>query len=217
MKQNQTLILVVLGVVLIGVLWFLFLFKPASDELAEVNVEITSTQDRQTQLQAEVNALQEVRQEVTSIEATLAAYQGLVTPDPGLPSLLRQLQMAANDSGMDLRRVAPGEPTTIEEIEDVLSISLVVELEGGYFQLVDFLRRVEDPVIVGRVMLVDALTVGLDEYPTLTVGITARVFTTAETGADAEAPTTPPEPSPGDTESPEATDPEMTPTEEVPS
>lgn len=214
MKQNQTLLLVVLGVLLVGVMWFLFLFKPASDELAEVNAEIAATQDQQTQLRAEVNALHSVRQEVTSIEATMAAYQTLVTPDPGLPSLLRQLQMAANDSGMDLRRVAPGDPSPLDEIDDILSISLAVELDGGYFQLVDFLRRLEDPALVGRAILVDGLSVSLDEYPTLSVGMTARVFTTGEMGLIADAPTEDAAPAPDTTESPSpgATD-EVTSTE----
>lgn len=222
-SDRMTYLLIALGGVLLVVLWFFFLYKPSSDELAQVNEEIEAVEMQQDQLRVQLAQLQSIREDSPGLESTLAAYETLVPSDPGMPSLLRQLQTAANDSGLDLRSVAPSEPSPIEYGEDapataeMQSISLAVELEGGYFQLVDFLRRVEDPVIVGRVMLVDALTVGLDEYPTLTVGITARVFTTAETGADAEAPTTPPEPTPGDTESPAATEPATTPTEEVPS
>lgn len=207
MKQSQTLLLVLLGVLLIGVLWFLFLFKPASDELAEVNEEITATQDRQTQLNSELAALRSIRQDVTSIEATLAAYETLVTPDPGLPSLLRQLQMSADASGMDLERVSPGEPLPLEEIENILSISVAIEVEGGYFQLVDFLRRLEDPALVGRAILVDGIDVSLEEYPTLTVGMTARVFTTGEIGIIADEPdAATPTPNPTESPSPGATE-----------
>lgn len=204
MRQSQTLLLVLLGVVLIGVLWFLFLFKPASDELGEVNAEITATRDRQVQLESELEGLRSIRQDVTSIEATLAAYETLVTPDPGLPSLLRQLQMSADESGMDLTRVAPGEPLALEEVDDILSISVAIELEGSYFQLVDFLRRLEDPALVGRAILIDGLLADVseeEEYPTLSVGMTARVFTTGEIDVIADEPDAA-SPSPNATESP---------------
>ena len=222
-SDRMTLLLVLLGAVLLVVLWYLFLFKPASEDLAQVNEEIEAAQAEQDQLRVQLAQLQDIRADSAELESTLAAYETLVPSGPGLPSLLRQLQTAANDSGMELRAVSPSAPSPLEFGEDgpatadIQSISLTVELEGGYFQLVDFLRRVEDPVIVGRVLLVDALTVGLEEYPTLTVGITARAFTTGEAGGVPEAPTTAPTPSPGGTESPEPTDPVTTPTEEVPS
>lgn len=209
MKQNQTLLLVLLGVLLIGVLWFLFLFKPASDELAEVNAEITAAQDQQSQLNSQLAGLRSIRQDVTSIEATLAAYETLVTPDPGLPSLLRQLQLSADESGMDLVRVSPGEPLAVEEIEDILSISVAIEVNGSYFQLVDFLRRLEDPALVGRAILIDGLLAELPdgEYPTLSVGITARVFTSGEIGVIADEPdAASPSPNPTATPSPGATE-----------
>ena len=154
--------------------------------------------------------MQAIRQDVTGIEADLAAYNTVITPDPGLPSLLRQLQTAANDSGLELQSVAPGEPAILAELPDIQSISLAVEVSGGYFQLVDFLRRIEDPIIVGRGLLIDGLEVSLDEYPTLTIGLTGRIFTTGEFGIVAEVPSEEPNPStngvPGACESPTATE-----------
>lgn len=206
---RNTMLLAVLGAVLVVVLWYLFLFKPANDELAEVNTEIQTAQDQQQQLETQLERLRDIRQDVTSIEAELAAYNTVITPDPGLPSLLRQLQTAANDSALELLAVAPGEPAVLEEVPDLQSISLAVEVSGGYYQLVDFLRRIEDPVIVGRGVLIDGLQVTLDEYPTLSVSITARIFTTGEFGIVPQAPDEVPNPS-ADTNGTEAPTPGAT-------
>lgn len=190
---RNTAIVAVLAVVLIAVLWFMFLFKPASDELTQVNTEIADAQAQQQQLEGQLARLRDIRQDVTSIEAELAAYNTVITPDPGLPSLLRQFQTAANDSGLELMRVAPGQPAEIDGLPEIQAISLAVEVSGGYFQLVDFLRRIEDPIVVGRGVLIDGVQISLDEYPTLSIGITARVFTSAEFGIVPEA-TDEPEP-----------------------
>ena len=207
---RNTVLLAVLGAVLLIVLWFLFMFKPASDELAQVETEIQAAQDQQRQLETQIQGLQAIRADVTTIEAELAAYNTIIPDDPGLPALLRELQVAANESGLELLAVAPGEPAILEELPDILSMSLTVEVSGSYFQLVDFLRRIEDPVIVGRGLLIDGMEVAVDEYPTLTIGITGRVFTTGEFGIVADVPEEAPNPStdgaPGATESPTATE-----------
>lgn len=187
MTRTNTL-LVLLGTFLIVALWFVFLFRPASEELAQVEVEVQDAQSQQRELQSQLAQLQAVRADVPSIEAQLAAYRTLVTPDPGLPSLLRQLQVAVQDSGMELRAIAPSEPSPIEELPEIQSISVAIEVSGSYFQLVDFLRRMEEPALSGRAMLVDGFQVDVDEYPTLTVGLNARVFTTGEYGRVAETP-----------------------------
>lgn len=193
---RNALLLAVLAAALLIVLWFLFLFRPASDELADVNAEIEAALEQQQQLEAEIQRLQDIRSNVTSIEADLAAYNAVIPQDPGLPSLLRQLQMAADDSGLELASVAPGEPAVVEELPDIRSIALTVEVRGGYFQVVDFLRRIEDPIVVSRGFLINGVDISLEEYPTLTVGLTGQIFTTGEFGIVPEEPDPTADPSP---------------------
>ncbi len=89
----------------------------------------------------------------------------------------------------------------------------------------DFLRRLEDPALVGRAILIDGVNIALsEEYPTLTVGMTARVFTTGEIGIIADdpddeatpAPTTTETPSPGATETVTSTETEVVTSTETP-
>ena len=122
---RNTLLLAVLGAVLLIVLWFLFAFKPASDELADVNAEIQAAQDQQQQLETQIQRLQAIRADVTTIEAELAAYNTVIPDDPALPALLRELQVAADDSGLELRSVAPGEtPNLARTPSSSMSLSL---------------------------------------------------------------------------------------------
>jgi hypothetical protein len=48
--------------------------------------------------------------------------------------------------------------------------------EGGYFQVVDFLRRLEDPVVTPRGVLVQSVTASPGELPTLSVSVSVVMF-----------------------------------------
>ena len=56
------------------------------------------------------------------------------------------------------------------------TIGTTVTVSGGYFQLVDFLRRIEDPVISPRAVLWQQANVALDQYPTLTLNLSGALF-----------------------------------------
>lgn len=53
-------------------------------------------------------------------------------------------------------------------------IRLTLQIRGGYFQVLDFLNRLDD---LSRLVVNDSLTVTSDESARLTVGLTSRMFT----------------------------------------
>jgi Tfp pilus assembly protein PilO len=53
-------------------------------------------------------------------------------------------------------------------------IRLALQIRGGYFQVLDFLNRLDD---LSRLVVNDSLTVTSDESARLTVGLTGRMFT----------------------------------------
>ncbi len=53
-------------------------------------------------------------------------------------------------------------------------IRLALQIRGGYFQVLDFLNRLDD---LSRLVVNDSLTVTSDQSARLTVGLTSRMFT----------------------------------------
>lgn len=197
---RQAAILSALGVVLILVLFYFFAFQPKNEELALIQEETDAAIAQQATLEARIAALQEVRLRAPEIEAALAAAESIIPREAALPSALRQLQLAADDSGVELISIAPGRPAVGEgEAAELSTLTLSLAVEGSYFQLVDFLRRIEDPAITPRGIEWTSGTVGAGQYPVLSVALSGEMYALLATPpAPEESPTA--EPAPGETE-----------------
>lgn len=188
-----------LAAVIVVVLFWLLLWSPQQDELEAIRTEIEDAQAEQSRLTAEREALRAIREEAPGVEAELAAVSSVVPSDPALPSALRQLQSAADEAGVVLQTVSPARPTQVEGAEQgVSAIAVSAQLSGGYFQLVDFLRRIEDPEITPRGLVWDSANLAREEYPTVTATLTGTMF--------ARLPGPPPEPEEEDVDEDEGDD-----------
>jgi Tfp pilus assembly protein PilO len=187
--NRQMLLLSLLGVILVAVLFYFFAWSPKSAEIEELEVEIESVLTQQATTEQRIRALEEVRQRAPEIEADLATVEAIVPREVGLPSALRLLQLAADDSGVTLNTVSPGRPTAVGD-QGLASISLNLSLSGSYFQVVDFLRRVGDPEITPRAILFSSVSMAPEDYPQLNITVSGQMF------ALVGSPAPPPEPEP---------------------
>jgi len=177
MKRSH-LLLAGLGAVLVLVVYWLLLFQPQRDRLADVEAEIAQQFDLQAQETAAINRLRAVRDEAPEVEAQLAAAEAIVPRDAALPAALRQLQLAADESGLVLRTVTTGRPSAVggDAPPGLTSLSVQVQLSGGYFQAVDFLRRIEDPTITPRGLTWQSAALSRDAYPALNVSLGGSIY-----------------------------------------
>ena len=168
----------VLGMILVVVLFWLFLLQPQQQDLADTREAITDEQDTQSRLTAAINRLLQARDQAPELEAEIAAAEAIVTDGAQLPALLRQLQLAADESQITLQNVSTGRPSPVPDtVEDGLSeVSLNLQVVGHYFAVVDFLRRIEDPRITARGVLWDTISLSRADYPQLNVSLSGSVF-----------------------------------------
>ncbi|MBW3663972.1 MAG: type 4a pilus biogenesis protein PilO [Actinobacteria bacterium] len=190
--NRQAVLVAVLVTALVVVAYYLFLLKPKMDEVGEVEEEIATVQQQEAQLRSRLASLEEVRARAPEIEAAIAATTAVLPTEPNLPAALRQLQLAADEAGARLITVAPARPAQVEGA-DFGVINVSVSVEGGYFQIVDFFRRVEDPSISPRAIRWQTVALAVAEYPTLTLSATGQMFvvgppTTADDAATEPAP-----------------------------
>jgi Tfp pilus assembly protein PilO len=176
--KRAVLILVPLLAVALVVLSFVFLIKPQMDTAAELRQEAEDLRSQQQQTRSQIAALAQVRETSPSLEAELAAISAIIPSDPALPSAVRQLQIAAQDSGVSILSMSPSQPTSanVADLPNLAIITWSLSIEGGYFQVVDFLRRLEDPIVTPRGILVRSVTAAPGDLPTLSVSVGAVMF-----------------------------------------
>jgi Tfp pilus assembly protein PilO len=189
-----------LAAVLIVVLFWLLLWNPKSEELAELDIQIADAQAQQVQLQARIGSLRQVRERAPEAEAHLAASEVVVPRDPAMPAALRQLQQAASEAQLTLRSVSPGraQPLAADDVAmepgtQLVGYPITVLLEGRYFQVVDFLRRIEDPAISPRGFSWSSMNASVpEEYPGLTVDVSGMIYAVVPAGGIPEEAPPPP-------------------------
>ncbi|MPZ74709.1 MAG: hypothetical protein GEU74_16100 [Nitriliruptorales bacterium] len=214
MRMTPPIVGILVAAVLTVAFWFL-LYKPASDEEQAVRDEIAGLEGQQATLRNELAQLQGIQDREVEIRAALARLEELVPAGVAQPAAIRQLQRGADASGAEIGSVTfglPGLPTSAEgtappdtgtEGTTLADIPVTMVVEGGYFQVVDFLRRLE--VEVPRAVLVDSVSIAEGEtgFPRLAATWTGHMFAVIPTEALADAagaPLAPPTPAPTPTE-----------------
>lgn len=175
--SRQTGIVATLGAVLLGALFFFFVWQPKSDEIAEIETQIDTVEEQQAQLRQRLTALREVRNNAPELEAAIVAAESIVPRDIGQASAIRQIQLAADESGVELPTVSFGGPSQIQDAPPGLAaLSLTLQVEGGYYQIVDFYRRVEDPTITPRGVTWSSVSLTPTDYPTLSASSSGSMY-----------------------------------------
>jgi Tfp pilus assembly protein PilO len=182
---RQATLVTILGAVLIVVLFFFLVFQPRQGDIADLEQQAADVRTQQDALEAKIASLRAVRSQAPEYEAAIAAAETVIPGDAALPAAVRQFQMAADDSGGELVTVAMSRPTAVEgDVDGLAELEVSMTFEAGYFQTVDFLRRIEDPAITPRALLWKSLTVASEEYPTLTTSLSGTIFAVLPPGVE---------------------------------
>lgn len=169
--------LIALVAVLVSALWWLLLWQPVGEDITALREQVATTEAEVATQQQRAAQLREVRARSPEAEFELATADELVPAGAQLPSLLRQLQLAADDSGVRLESVTPTRPGAVaESVNGLATIQLSANATGSYFQIIDFARRLEDPEITSRGLVWQRSSFSVEDYPTLTVAVTLEAF-----------------------------------------
>jgi Tfp pilus assembly protein PilO len=140
--------------VAITALWWFVVYSPRGDELDEAKTELESEESEQQRLQAQLDQLRAIDENLPAIDAELAALSGYVPPNADLAGFILGMNDLANQSGIDWISVQPSPPTV--QGTGLSQINLGITVEGGFFQVLDYLNRLED---FERLVVVDAINV----------------------------------------------------------
>lgn len=186
MNKKALLIGVGASLALVG-LWFLLLWSPQGGRLAGARAREEAAAAENSQLEVRAARLSAAEQRRPELTADLEALRVAVPDSPDLAQFLLDADAASTEAGVDFISISPTPPAPSAKPGLPSEVNLDITVEGGYFQVLDFLNRL---TTMPRVVVIDTLglTAGEGATAPLNVTLTARMFTTATEVAAAPAP-----------------------------
>lgn len=141
MSQRVVIVIGAVVAVILIAAWALLLYKPQSDKLDSVQRQVEAEKSQETTLAAQLVKLEDLKQQEPEIDAQLSRVKSLVPDAPDLSTYIREANRIAGESGIDWLKITAGDP---QASGDITTISLDLEMTGKYFNVVDYLTRVQE-------------------------------------------------------------------------
>ena len=144
--RRRELVIVVAVALLVSTAVFFLLLRPKSAEISAARAERQRAVDEAQTLRTEIKALEDVRANAAALRKRAEAARNLFPGGPDLPDLVDGVQKVADQSGVELVSLQPSPPAASTANPLLAEIGAVVVVRGGYFQIEDFLARLEGMV-----------------------------------------------------------------------
>jgi Tfp pilus assembly protein PilO len=146
--------------------WFL-LVSPKRANAAALRTQVSEKQQANKVLQTQIAALKAQAKDLPKQQATLAAVAAKIPNNGAMPTLIRSLNSAAADTGVELVSMAPTAPTAVAPaaaasgtttaaagaartsgaaaaaVGTLESVGVTLNVVGSYFQVAEYLDRLE--------------------------------------------------------------------------
>jgi Tfp pilus assembly protein PilO len=156
-KMRQWMILTALGVV--GVMaagWFL-LVSPQRAHAGDLRTQAASEQSATAGLQSQIAQLKQQQKGEPAQQKRLMQIAGQIPDNPQMPTLIRELSVAAHAAGVSLDSLSPQQPTlmtaaatttgtaaaTSATAAPLAQIQVSISVTGSYFNIESFMRSLE--------------------------------------------------------------------------
>jgi Tfp pilus assembly protein PilO len=205
-RPAVALLIGLLAAILVGAIGYFLLVGPKKAQVDKTQKAIESVENQITQQKDTFKQLSDIKNRSAEFEAELASLQAKIPQQPELPSLIRNLQAAADPvtgAGLPWLSFTPSD-IAAGTAGGVSSYSFGMKVAGFYSEVVDLIyrmERMERAIIVNTVNMAPTTTILTNTYsPNLglvTCDIAAKTFTFAQpAGAATTAPSAAPQTTP---------------------
>lgn len=171
-----------IALVLVVVLWYLLLWSHAEHRYDQARAEAVSSAATVQALQAQVGQLRSshAQQLQPSVQAKVNTEEAAVPGGAEIPQLIDEVNNAATAAGITLTSLSPAAPSSTSAaaaVTAVPTISVGIDGTGGYYQIVDFIDRLQT---MPRLMVINGvdLSPGQGDDGLLSFTLATDVFTT---------------------------------------
>ncbi len=176
--MRRVLLFGALVAILLAVGWYFLLISPIQSEIADTQAELESLRQQELILQTELNRLRRIKDAELQYTTAVSELNTAIPPTPELGSLIDQLEILAEASGVAWRNASYTDPGD-ESDTGVREIGVNVSVSGQYFQILGYLYGIAD---LDRLVRVDGLNISASESPEgftiLAATLNATAFTT---------------------------------------
>lgn len=187
--MRRNLIIFILTVVLLSVVYFFLVWRPQSGRISETKEQAEATEQEIEQAKLEIARLKALRDRAPELRQQAAKLDAALPGDPQLAQFILMVQDTANASGIDWLSISPSPPAAGQAPAppDVLIVNISMSVTGGYFQVQDFLVRIEN---LTRAVRIDSMSLGAGPkgLPHLAAGLSMKMFVAAPVPAPVATP-----------------------------
>jgi Tfp pilus assembly protein PilO len=144
-RRTELFVAVAAGVLVLAV-GTLLLVRPKQQAVAEATADRNAAIAESQALRDQVRALEALKADAADLRAKADQVKDEFPATPNLPGLVDALEDAAGAAGVDLRSISPTAPKASTVQPELAEISTAISVSGSYFQIEDFLSRVENLV-----------------------------------------------------------------------
>jgi len=205
--NRRLLIPLGIGVALL-ILWYVALYGPQSSALSDARKRASDATQKSATLRDQLSRLQQARQGQPLKQSQLETLRVAIPDDPALAQFILQANDAASAAGIDFLSITPTPPSSSAQAATTPAggaatgatptpIRIAMTASGGYFQVLDFVNRLNG---LPRIVVVDSLQMSTQggasgqaaasafgagsaqgAAATLQVSLAERIFTTSAT------------------------------------
>ncbi len=169
--MNRKMIMIA-GAALVGIIavWYLVLWSPQGASLTQARAGETAAVQKEASLKSQVAALQRQRALLPALQAKLATVNEAIPTTPDIDKVIDDVNAVVLSSGVSITSLTPPQAGATTG-----ALTLTIAVGGTYFQLVDFINKLN---AMPRLAVVDGFGLGTPDKATGVIGtsITARVF-----------------------------------------
>jgi type IV pilus assembly protein PilO len=203
-RPAVALLIGLLAALLVGAIGYFLLVGPKKAKVNTTQKEIESVENQITEQKNTFKQLTDIKNRSAEFEAKLASLQAKIPQQPELPSLIRNLQTAADPmtgAGLPWLSFTPADVTA--GTGGVSSYDFGMKVSGFYSEVVDLIYRMErmERAIVVKTVTMTPTTQILDNTYSPNLGlvgcdIAAKTFTFASPAGTTGTPTPAPQTTP---------------------
>jgi Tfp pilus assembly protein PilO len=163
----------------IAAIWYVGLWAPQGASLRKAQASATSAEQKESTLKAQVATLQRQRAGLPALQAQLDQLNQAVPAAVGIDKVIDNVNAVALASGVTLSSLTPpllaATAAGAASVSSAVSMTVTVAVSGTYFQLVDFINKLNS---MPRLAVVDSFSLGTPDKATgkIATSISARVF-----------------------------------------
>lgn len=171
------------GAVVVLLAWWFLLWSPQRDRLADARDRRQAAEDQAASLRLQLRRLQDLQAREAVVRSRLERLRVAIPDQPNLAQFILEANEAATRAGIEFLSITPTPPAAPAPPQGgrqgaraggpAGEIRLSMTITGGYFQVLDFVNRLDD---LPRLVVIDAINVSGGDGGLLNVSLQARMF-----------------------------------------